>query len=49
VRNPSFSWLNGQRVGDQIFTPGYTTYDKRLQYQVYDVTALLQKGDNNCL
>jgi alpha-L-rhamnosidase len=39
------AWLNGQRVGDQVFTPGYTAYDKRLQYQIYDVTALLQKGD----
>ena len=38
------AWLNGQRVGDQVFTPGYTAYDKRLQYQVYDVTKLLQKS-----
>jgi alpha-L-rhamnosidase len=40
------AWLNGQRVGDQVFTPGYTAYDKRLQYQVYDVTDLLQPGEN---
>ncbi len=40
------AWLNGQRVGDQVFTPGYTDYDLRLQYQVYDVTALLQTGEN---
>lgn len=40
------AWLNGQRVGDQVFTPGYTPYDKQLQYQVYDVTGLLQQGDN---
>jgi alpha-L-rhamnosidase len=40
------AWLNGQRVGDQVFTPGYTPYDLRLQYQAYDVTALLQKGEN---
>ncbi len=32
--------LNGQRVGDQLFTPGWTSYNKRLQYQTYDVTAL---------
>jgi alpha-L-rhamnosidase len=38
--------LNGQRVGDQVFTPGWTSYDTRLQYQTYDVTALLQEGDN---
>ncbi|MCC6616583.1 MAG: glycoside hydrolase family 78 protein [Anaerolineae bacterium] len=40
------AWLNDQRVGDQVFTPGYTPYDKQLQYQVYDVTALLQQGEN---
>ena len=38
--------LNGQRVGDQVFTPGWTSYNKRLQYQTYDVTNLIQNGDN---
>ncbi|MEW6127540.1 MAG: glycoside hydrolase family 78 protein [Acidobacteriota bacterium] len=38
--------LNGQRVGDEVFTPGWTSYKKRLQYQTYDVTALLKNGDN---
>ena len=39
-------WINGKRVGDQYFTPGRTQYDKRLQYQVYAVTSLLQQGKN---
>ena len=38
--------LNGRRVGDQLFTPGWTAYDKRLQYQTYDVTELLKPGAN---
>jgi alpha-L-rhamnosidase len=38
--------LNGQRVGDQLFTPGWTSYNNRLQYQTYDVTSLLKAGDN---
>ncbi len=38
--------LNGRRVGDQVFTPGWTSYDTRLQYQTYDATNLLQPGDN---
>ena len=38
--------LNGQKVGDQVFTPGWTTYGKRLQYQVYDVTKQVQNGRN---
>ena len=38
--------LNGQRVGDQVFTPGWTSFNKHLQYQTYDVTALLKAGEN---
>lgn len=33
--------LNGKKIGDLLFTPGYTYYPKDLHYQVYDVTALL--------
>ncbi len=40
--------LNGQRVGDQYFTPGWTAYDFRYQYQTYDVTSQLKAG-RNCL
>jgi alpha-L-rhamnosidase len=39
-------YLNGQRVGDRLLTPGWTSYRKRLQYQTYDVTALLKPGAN---
>lgn len=38
--------INGQTVGDDVFTPGWTDYNKRIQYQVYDVTNLLHEGDN---
>src|ERR1700726_458022 len=40
--------LNGQRVGDEYFTPGWTAYDFRYQYQTFDVTSALKEGDN-CL
>lgn len=40
------AWLNGARVGDQVFTPGCTPYDLRLQYQVFDVTSQLAAGAN---
>ncbi len=39
-------YLNGTRVGDQLFTPGWTSYHHRVQYQTYDVTKLLKPGDN---
>ena len=38
--------INGHRVGDAYLTPGWTSYNKRLQYQTYDVTALLNSGVN---
>ncbi len=38
--------VNGQRVGDDCFTPGWTDYHKRLPYQTYDVTSLVKQGDN---
>ena len=38
--------LNGKRVGDEYFTPGWTSYDFRYQYQTYDVTNSLKSGAN---
>ncbi len=40
--------LNGQRVGDFIMAPGWTSYHNRLQVQAYDVTHLL-KEDNTLI
>ncbi len=31
--------LNGEKVGDEYFAPGFTSYKKNLQYQYYDVTT----------
>jgi alpha-L-rhamnosidase len=39
-------FINGQRVGDELMTPGWTSYNHRLQYQTYDVTKLLSGGRN---
>ena len=38
--------LNGTRVGDDVLTPEFTDYRKRVLYQAYDVTNLLASGDN---
>jgi alpha-L-rhamnosidase len=38
--------INGKRVGNDDFTPGWTDYNKRVQYQTYDVTSMLHQGDN---
>src|SRR4029453_10416188 len=39
-------FLNGERVGDQELTPGFTSYRSRLQVQTYDVDTLLRDGEN---
>lgn len=38
--------INGQRVGDFVLAPGWTSYYKRLQYQEYDVTELLEENNH---
>ncbi|MGT2803045.1 alpha-L-rhamnosidase [Streptococcus henryi] len=38
--------VNGHRLGDAYFTPGWTSYQERLQYQTYDITEfLLEEND----
>lgn len=38
--------LNGRPVTDNKFVPGLTSYYHRIQVQRYDVTALIQEGEN---
>ena len=38
--------INGRRVDDTVLAPGWTSYEHRLRYHVYDVTHLLQRGQN---
>src|SRR6266496_4685416 len=39
-------YINGKRMGDFYLTPGWTSYNKRLQYQTYDITSLMTPGSN---
>jgi alpha-L-rhamnosidase len=39
-------YINGKRVGNDVLAPGWTDYDRRIQYQTYDVTPLLAEGQN---
>jgi alpha-L-rhamnosidase len=39
-------FINGKRVGDSYFAPGWTDYRERVVYQTHDVTALLAQGQN---
>jgi hypothetical protein len=38
--------INGRRVGDREMDPGWTNYRKTCLYSSYDVTNMLQTGDN---
>lgn len=38
--------INGKTVSDEYFAPGASQFDKHLYYQVYDVTDLINKGEN---
>ena len=38
--------INGKRVGDHILAPEWSDYNKRLQYQSYDVTGMIKPGGN---
>ena len=38
--------VNGKRVGDAFLTPGWTSYNKHLQFQVYDLSSDIKQGEN---
>ncbi|MEA4906347.1 MAG: family 78 glycoside hydrolase catalytic domain [Anaerolineaceae bacterium] len=38
--------INGDRIGDSIMPPGWTSYPHRLRYQTYDVTSQIHVGWN---
>lgn len=39
-------WLNGTKVGNEYFTPGWPDYRERAYYVGYDVTERIRAGDN---
>lgn len=38
--------INGSKAGDEYLLPGYHSYDLLMEYQTFDVTEMLKKGDN---
>ncbi len=40
------AYLNGEKVGNDLLTPGYTPYSKRIETLTYDVTEQLRDGEN---
>ena len=40
------AYLNNQKIGNALLTPGSTDPRKRVQYDTYDVSSLLKEGKN---
>ncbi|MCA1758803.1 MAG: glycoside hydrolase family 78 protein [Bacteroidales bacterium] len=40
------AYINGGKVGNSFLAPGWTDYDKTVLYNCYDVTKILNKGNN---
>lgn len=39
-------YVNGKLATEAVFAPDYTSYDKLMMYQAYDVTELMRAGTN---
>ena len=39
-------FINGQPVTDEVLLPNFNAYDSWIQYQTFDVTPLLTRGEN---
>ena len=42
-------FIDGNLIDSQPFLPGRTAYDKRVQYQEFDLTSYLQKGSEHII
>lgn len=39
-------FMNGKKISNDLFTPGWTAYEERLQYQTYDVTDVVEDANS---
>lgn len=39
-------WMNGEKIGNEELSPGWTSYRKHLLYQTHDVTEVIREGKN---
>lgn len=40
------AYINGEKVGADFYNPGFTDYRLRIQYQTFDVTDMIRRGEN---
>lgn len=41
-----YAYINGARIGESFYNPGFTDYRLRIPYQTYDITDLIINGEN---
>ncbi|MES1223915.1 MAG: family 78 glycoside hydrolase catalytic domain, partial [Bacteroidota bacterium] len=41
------AYVNGNKVGNDVLQPGFTTWKKQVLYSVYDITSMLKQGKNS--
>ncbi len=41
--------INGERIGDRVLAPGFTSYQNRTLYQEYDITDMLSDNSTLCI
>ncbi len=41
------AYVNGEKVCDDLFLPGYTNYKSHIQAQSFDISKMLKKGENS--
>lgn len=44
---PTSLGIGGKKIGDHCLDPGWTAYSKQVLYSTYDVTELIEAGDNS--
>lgn len=40
------AYVNGSKIGDHVLDPGWTTYKKQVLYSTYDITPMVNEGQN---
>lgn len=40
------AYINEKKIGDEYFTPDFNDYDSFIQFQTYDVSESIERGDN---
>ena len=40
------AYLNGKKIGEDVLSPGWTQFAKRVLYSTYDITGQIRQGEN---